>query len=183
MDKQAIKRHYELLCLAIIHNSYRRGNIDYTIFEHEGKTILFVYGSNELKDWTFNISYIGIIFHLGYFLLAKKISNVVAPSRKVVLVGHSLGAGVCSVLYWLIRKKVDEMILFACPPSYNILSPLKPKNTTNYSLSGDIVKWVSLITPFRQPVKTSKIDYSVKGIDEHYLSSYLKAMKNIVDKI
>lgn len=171
------ERHHYILQCARYAFKQAVGNIQYSIFPFEDKIVFHIEGSNETKDWRFNLMYFGIFFHIGYMLMALKLKGYFPKSKRIILSGESFGAGTASVLYWLLWGRVDELVLFGCPPSYTWLNPLIPLRCTNYRIEGDIVTYANILRPlFRQcrPV-TLLPRQSDKPIENH--TSYLKALK------
>ncbi len=154
MSIETLKRHYLILKACTREMLFSKDNIQYTTINDSDGMIFYIEGSNERKDWWFNLMYFGVFFHLGYVILAMRLKGTLKPYTNIILVGHSLGAGIASVLYWLLGKHCKEAILFGCPPSYTWINPLVPSRMTSYRIEGDLVTHANFVRPFfRQAVK------------------------------
>lgn len=177
-----IVEHYDYIRYGILQKRYSIKNIQYSIIDRKEDTILFIEGTNDRKDWGFNFMYIGLFFHFGWYVLARQLYSLVKNKKNLVIVGHSMGAGVASILYWMVKKDVKDMILLACPSSYTKLNPLIPSRCTSYRTKGDIIGLTKLLGLFRQPKKVTTIPcMETNPIEAHKLSNYLKSIKKIVD--
>jgi pimeloyl-ACP methyl ester carboxylesterase len=173
------KRHYEILSRLKDHPTFTYGGyIQYKTFKYEGKTVLYIHGTNERRDWGINALYFGAFFHAGYATTAIRFKHFIGDEENIILVGHSFGAGTASILYWLLGKKVEEMILIGCPPSYTWLNPLVPLRCTNYRVEGDLVTHANIIRPFfrqcRKPILLPRQSNDV--IVNHSVESYIKGI-------
>ena len=172
-------RHLELyLKSKEIKPSYM-GNIKYRYFWDGQDYVIYIDGSDEPKDWAFNFAFFGIFFHLGYFILARKFKKKVTAFNNIILVGHSLGAGIASILAVIAKKHIKEVILFGSPCSYTKINPLYPKNITSYLIKTDVVGYSWVIAPFfRRPVKSILLEHSFDDhIKNHQREGYEKALK------
>ena len=179
MDKAKVRKHYDLYRIAILQEVRSVGNIQYSIFDYEKDTILFIYGSNNRKDWFFNLAFVGLFFHFGYMVLAQRLKKKVKQHKNIVLIGHSMGAGVASILHYMLGKRVIETILTGSPYSYTWLNPIVPKNMTNYRNKGDILRFSKIaLLFFRQPKKPFFLPTPFSNpLLNHYYSGYQEAFK------
>jgi hypothetical protein len=187
MNLEKLKRHSDILRKSI---HYRKkisaplavDNLQFYTFDFEGTLVLHIEGSNERKDIPFNLLYFGIFFHLGYVLLTHKIKNLFSSYKSLIVICHSLGAGVGSILYWPLGKRCKEAILLGCPPSYTWINPLYPRRMTNYRVKGDLVPHANILRPvFRHAVIPTVLPkQSDDVIKNHSVESYLAAMEEII---
>jgi pimeloyl-ACP methyl ester carboxylesterase len=183
MSWETLKRHHSILKAMF---NERAGesidNLQYKLYTYKSDTVLYIEGSNEKRDWRYNLMYFGIFFHLGYVILAMRLRGKLNPYTNIILVGHSLGAGVASVLYWLLGKRCKEAILFGCPPSYTWINPLVPKRMTSYRVRGDLVTHANFVRPlFRQAVIPYNLPKQSDNVAvNHSPVSYLDAIEEII---
>ena len=182
MSRETLKRHYSLLKVGMSQPKQSIGNIQYSLYRSSYGMMVYIEGSNEPKDWKFNLMYFGLFFHIGYVVMAHRFKNVLKGYMQVTIVGHSFGAGIASILYWLLGKHCKEAVLFGCPPSYTWLNPLVPKRMTSYRVQGDLVTHANIVRPlFRQAVKMDKLPTQADGVaDNHSVMSYLAALEEVI---
>jgi len=174
------KEDYDILEMSTHYPIRRLEGIDYKLFEYKNRWVFYICESNEPSDWAWNIlGYTGIMYHAGFFVKAKLFEKMVEKRmEKIILCGHSHGAGIASILTNLISNKIERTILTGCPMSYTWINPKQPKNTTLYEIKGDVIsKSGMLYWGFRRPKKPIILEHDGKGIAEnHVLKSYIHAM-------
>lgn len=176
------KRHAQMLEKAMSVNPKRFMGIDYRGWEDKGQDYIYFEGSNDPSDWAYNFAAVGIIYHLGYYLKARKAKKLLKQLNLAnpVILGHSHGAGIVSVLAIIAKDYFSEAIAFGSPPAYGKLNFFKPKNFIHYLIAGDAVIGSSIAAfafhKIPRPVKILKTGEA--GIKEHMVSSYIEALKN-----
>lgn len=109
--------------------------------------VVYIQGTDDLKDWLINFSFLGGDNHKGFFDEASILYGKYLRNNVKYIVGHSAGAAIGQQLGYILDK---PSIGFGCPRHFSRNKlPLMAKYCDNHTLNLDIsIDPVTLVPPW-----------------------------------